>query len=255
MTLVTVIALGALGFVVGGLIGCIGVGGILLVPALTYLGGMAIQEAIAVAMFSYIFTGLMGAALYARKGSIRWPMAIWLCLAAMPAAFAASWASHVIPGALIEICIAAFVVFAGISALRPAASSAQEIPALGRPTLLATGAVTGIGSALTGTGGPLVLLPLMIRLGVPILTAIGLAQAVQLPIATLATTGHLIYGRVDFTVGLVLAGALALGVAMGAYLAHKIAQQHLRRVVALVLIGVGCAIILKIARAWLPVIL
>ena len=56
----------------GVLIGCIGIGGVLLVPALTYLGGIDIHVAITSCMVSYMFAGLVGAVSYARKGSIRW---------------------------------------------------------------------------------------------------------------------------------------------------------------------------------------
>ncbi len=69
---------------VGVLIGSIGIGGVLLVPTVTYLGGIEIHTAIAVAMFSYLFTGAVGATIYARRRSIRWAMAIWLCAGAMP---------------------------------------------------------------------------------------------------------------------------------------------------------------------------
>jgi len=47
-------------------------------------------------------------------------------------------------------------------------------------TLTGVGFVVGVGSALTGTGGPTLLLPLLVWLRVPMLTAVGLAQAIQL---------------------------------------------------------------------------
>src|SRR5262249_10347729 len=59
----------ALALVSGLLIGCVGIGGVLLVPVLT-LAGVDVHAAIAASMFSFIFSGLIGVWLYQRKGSI-----------------------------------------------------------------------------------------------------------------------------------------------------------------------------------------
>ena len=239
MTTAALLALALFAILVGGLIGCIGIGGVLLVPTLIYLGGVDIRTAIAAAMFSYLLTGLIGAVIFARHGSIRWPMAIWLCAGAMPAAFAGSWASNVVNATMLELIIAALILLAGIRAWRPETQRDGAESGFARPWLLATGAVTGFASALSGTGGPLVLVPLLIWLELPILTAIGLSQAIQLPIAALATAGNLVYGRLDLVLGATIASGLALGSAIGAQLAHKLPLGLLRRIVAQVLILVG----------------
>ena len=89
--------IGFLSIFVGILIGGIGIGGILLVPMLTLIFGMGVHEAIGSAMFSYIFSGLVGAVLYARERSIRWSMAFWLFVGAIPAAFSGAFLSSIIP--------------------------------------------------------------------------------------------------------------------------------------------------------------
>ena len=246
------LALGAFGLVVGTLIGCIGIGGVLLVPALTYLGGIKIQVAIAAAMFSYLFTGAIGAAIYARRRSIHWSMAAWLCAGAMPAAFVGAWASNAVPGRLLELSIAILIIFAGINALRQGGSDGQEAQVLNNAPLALIGMVTGGASALTGTGGPLVLVPILIWLKVPVLTAIGLSQVIQLPIAALATGGNLIYGQVNMGLGTVIAGGLTLGAALGAHLAHVLSQRLLRQVVAWVLVAVGLFIVVRLLLTACP---
>lgn len=239
MTTTALLTLALFGILVGGLIGCIGIGGVLLVPTLVYLIGVDIRTAIAAAMFSYLLTGLIGAVIFARHGSIRWPMAIWLCAGAMPAAFAGSWASNVVNATLLELIIAALILMAGIRAWRPEVQRDGSEFGFARPRLLATGAVTGFASALSGTGGPLVLVPLLIWLELPILTVIGLSQAIQFPIAALATAGNLVYGRLDLVLGATIAAGLALGSGVGAQLAHKLPLGLLRRIVAQILILVG----------------
>ena len=57
---------------VGFLIGCVGIGGVLLVPFLTFGMGFGVHASIAAAMFGFIFVGMVGAYLYACHGSIQW---------------------------------------------------------------------------------------------------------------------------------------------------------------------------------------
>src|SRR5688572_28534961 len=66
-------------FGVGALIGAVGVGGILLIPALAAFGGLGMREAMATALFTFIFTGVTGTLLYQRKRSIDWRITVPLC--------------------------------------------------------------------------------------------------------------------------------------------------------------------------------
>ncbi len=236
---------------VGILIGGIGIGGILLVPMLTFIFGMGVHEAIGAAMFSYIFSGLVGAVLYARQRSINWNMALWLFAGAIPAAFAGAFLSSVIPSQGLEFIIALLIIFAGANAVLTRGEDRQNKRTLEGPALVGIGAVTGVGSALSGTGGPLVLVPVLVWLKVPVLTAVGLSQAVQLPIAALATTGNFLYGTVNMTIGVTLALALMAGAAIGARIAYAVSGTTLRNIVAWVLVSVGVFMIIRVARGWL----
>ena len=231
---------------VGVLIGCIGIGGVLLVPALTYIGGMEVKVAIATCMLSYLFSGTVGALEYARRGSIRWTLSGWLCLGAMPGAFLGSVTTSLVAGVHLEILIATLIVISGANALlRPAESADARLP--GGPSLGVIGALVGYGSAMSGTGGPLLLVPILVWLRVPLLAAVGLSQVIQLPVAALATAGNLAYGKVDFAVGLGIAALLMGGVAVGARVAHWIPAHVLRRIVALVLLAVGVLILARLS--------
>ncbi|NNF80391.1 MAG: sulfite exporter TauE/SafE family protein, partial [Rhizobiales bacterium] len=59
-----VLLVAILGLISGLSIGCIGIGGVILVPGLFYLGGIPIQTAIAAAMLGYMLTGLVGTIVY-----------------------------------------------------------------------------------------------------------------------------------------------------------------------------------------------
>jgi uncharacterized membrane protein YfcA len=210
--LVTFLPFAILGLLVGVFIGCVGIGGVLLVPGLVYLVGMDVQVAIATCMFSYLFSGAAGAVEYARRGSIHWSMALWLCVGAMGQR-APQVSRAVLPGA------------AGLAIV---------------------GGVTGFGSALSGTGGPLVLIPILVWMKLPLLTAVGLSQVIQLPIAALATVGNFQHGEVVVGASLAIAVLLVLGVVVGARVAHRLPAGLLKRIVAGVLIAVGTAMVIRI---------
>ena len=48
------------------------------------------------------------------------------------------------------------------------------------------------GSSLSGTGGPLLLIPSLLLLNFPVMVAVGLSMAIQIPIAPFATLGHVL---------------------------------------------------------------
>ena len=84
-------------------------------------------------------------------------------------------------------------------------------------------------------------------LRMPALGAIGLSQAVQLPIALLATIGNMMYGDVDWTISSILAGAIVVGTALGARVAHIVPKKQLSKVLACVLVLVGLFIACRLA--------
>ena len=81
---------------------------------------------------------------------------------------------------------------------------------LGNLLLLQIGAVVGFGSALTGTGGPVLLVPILVFMRAPSLTAIGVSQVVQIPVVIFSTFGYVLFGQVDFFLGTRL-GIIAAG--------------------------------------------
>ena len=247
----TLAAIVVLGLLAGILIGCIGIGGVVLVPALHYLGGIAIHTAIGAAMMAYLVSGIVGTIVFGNKQSIKWDMAPWLWAGAMPGALLGALASSVAPAAILELAIGALTAVSGIHALTQGSTGEPRNriaagPSLTNPALAIVGAITGFGSSLTGTGGPLVLIPILMWLNVPVLTAIGLSQAIQLPIAVTATAGNAAAGLLDVQLGAVLGLGLAFGSWSGAHLAHALPRAILFRIVAGVLVAVGLVILFKI---------
>lgn len=247
MTSSAVMMLAGLGLLSGFLIGAVGIGGVILVPALVYFGNLPVQSAIAGAMMGYLLTGLVGTVLYAKAKSIRWDMVGWLWAGAMPAAFAGALAANAASAILLEALIALLTVGSGLHALFGGGSAENLAPkSISNPALGVIGAGTGFVSALSGTGGPLVLVPVLMWLDLPALTAVGLSQVIQLPIALLATAGNLAYAGLDPTLGGFLGVGLAAGTWAGAKVAHAVPRAALRRMVSVVLVLIGIMIFIKI---------
>ena len=242
------LGIAVLGTTSGLMIGCIGIGGVILVPALVFLGGISIKIGIPAAMFAFILSGLVASFVFARNKSIHWGMAAWLCAGATPTAFAGAWAVSVVNSHVLEAGLGLLTFLSGINALR----TRHSINELGchpetNTMLLGVGAVTGFLSSVSGTGGPLVLVPILIAMKLPVLTAVGLSQTIQLPVAIAATFGNVIYGELDYALGGILAATLTVGSWYGAKLAHALPRAALRQIVSVVLVGIGLFILGNLA--------
>src|SRR5262249_7398258 len=150
---VELIALTALGLASGLLIGCIGIGGVILVPALVFAGAIPIQRAIPAALLAYIVSGLVATVIFAQQKSIRCGMAAWLCLAAAPAAFAGAWAVKNANPRVLEVTIGLLTMLSGINSLRREKHAKPPTEVVPAPLLLVIGAGTGFASSVSGTGG------------------------------------------------------------------------------------------------------
>lgn len=236
-----------IGLGAGLLIGCVGIGGVIVVPALVYLLDVPIHVAIAAAMFAFLLSGVVGTFVFARSNSIRWDMTAWMWAGAMPAAFAGALAASAVSGWVIELAVGLLTAGSGVHSLigrsHPETAEGGEIS---KPALGIIGAFTGFTSALTGTGGPLVLIPILVWLKLPVLAAIGLAQAIQLPIAVLATGGNAVAGTLDPMLGAILGAGIVFGTWGGAKLAHVLPRSILRAFVSAMLVIVGGLILLKL---------
>jgi uncharacterized membrane protein YfcA len=239
--LATIIGIGLLA---GFFIGSAGVGGVIVVPALTYFANIETKLAIATALMGFALSGIVGTIQYRLKGSIRWSSAGILSAAAAPATIVGAVVTHKMSPLLLNGFIGLAVLSAGaqINFFRDK-DAVTHSDLLSAPRLATIGAVTGFGSVITGTGGPLLLVPILIWQQLSPLTAIGLAQVIQLPISLVATATNLITDTVDVKLGGVLAVALAVGCWFGASVTHRVSSTMLRLGLSYLLIGIGLVLV------------
>jgi uncharacterized membrane protein YfcA len=240
--LTTYLLIAAAALAVGLFIGTVGVGGILLIPALTYLGGLTVHTAAATALFTFLFTGVLGTVLFQRRGSIDWRITTPVCAGAVVFSVLGAWAASRLEARPLALAIAAIVVFAGAYILLPAARRERyrDGRTPGERALLAgVGAVSGFGSGLSGAGGPLFSVPMMVLAGFVPLAAVGTSQVLQIVAAAFGTAGNLAYGQIDFRVAAWITVFELAGVVAGVRLAHAVSVDTLRRLAAVLCIVVG----------------
>lgn len=250
----------ALAVLVGVLIGLAGVGGVLLPPGLMLLGDLSASEAAATSLWVFGFTGVVGTIAYARRGVVPWSMTGWLAAGIAPGAFLGARTNAVLPAPLLIGLMAAFTIGVGAHQLRRRARPHDERTSapggrtggrargedLGAGALVAVGALVGFGSALTGTGGPILLVPLLLTLRIAPLPAVAVSQVAQLPVVVAGTVGYLGAGLTDVRLGTLLGILAGVGAVAGAALATRIRAERLRTIVALACIAAGLLLLTRL---------
>lgn len=242
--------LAAVALAVGFFIGAVGVGGVLLIPFLVLLGGLDIHSAAATALFTFLFTGLLGTWLFQRRGSIRWRLAIPVCIGATLAGYAGAAVAGRIDARPLTLLIAAIIMVAGLWILRPASPGASVRDGTRRgdtAALLGVGAASGFGSGLSGAGGPLFSVPMMVLLGFSPLVAIGVSQVIQIVAAVSGSLASIQDQRIHGSLAAWVTVFELAGVVAGTRFAHSVDAGLLRRIAAWLCIAVAA---LMAVRAW-----
>lgn len=245
----TTALLAAVAVIVGFFTGAIGPGGILLIPAFVILGGLEIHEATATTLFVFLFTGVLGTWLFYRKGHVHWRVALPVCAGSVAFSYLGALVNSMVDSRPLTIIISALIVFSGaylfVPSRRAEGSYRDGRGASQQAMLLGLGAVSGFGSGLSGAGGAVFAVPLMMALGFAPLTAIGTSQVLQIVVATSGTLGNLQYGTVAFASAAWVAVFAMLGVVVGARATHAVSAVAQRRMVAALCIVVGLFMLVR----------
>lgn len=222
----------------GWLIGATGIGGVLVVPALTRLGDVAAPQAIAASALGFAFPGV--AALWLlRRNPAKADGSGALVLGALPGAVAGAGLVHLLEPRVLLVLIAALVIFAGLRGLDRERTAALPKPQPHPAALAGLGALVGLGSALTGTGGPVLLIPLLMFWRQPLPRVVAAAQVIQLPVAVASSAVHWFSGALDLRLGCVIGLVLLAGSLAGQQSARRIDTQRLQWLLAVLLLAVG----------------
>ncbi len=220
MDLFLLLILGLLGLIGGVLSGLIGVGGgIFFVPALIFVMGWDIKEAVAVSLVIIIFSSLSGTIRNLRTGDqISWRAAAILAATVAPSALIGVAISRVSPSVLVEVVFAIILLLLAYPTARGDLNLEYSIKI---PTILmiAAGIVIGSLSGLVGVGGGVLMVPLMV-LGLGLRTKVAIATSLAITFCTgvVGSIGYIATGFDQFA----SLPPLVIGSIVGAWLGVRL---------------------------------
>jgi uncharacterized membrane protein YfcA len=216
--------------VLGIFIGAAGVGGVLLIPALMTFSNLTVHQAAATALFSFLFTGVLGTWLFMRRGSIEWRTSLPVCVGAFAFSYIGAAAGIIVPAAVLTWIVAAVILGAGLNILLrrspPQIDGGQRHP--NAKALFGVGALSGFGAGISGAGGPLFSVPLMLGLHFDPLVTVGSGQVVQIAAALSGSLGNWSHGTIQYGLAAPVTAAELIGVVAGVKLAHVAGAKQLR---------------------------
>lgn len=235
----------ALTLLAGLLIGATTLGGLIVVPALTEFARVDVDRAVAASSAALAAPALLATRIAWRDVAQRRAVAIVFGGSAIGAA-AGAFSLAMLPASLTIGLIAALALIGGLRGFASDRWHARnERPA----SMVAVGLLSilaGVLSAITGTGGPVAIWPLLSLAAQPVALCWLAAQAIQLPVAFAATTVNALAGRLDATMTFVLAGLLAVGFVAGRRISARASVMWLARAASAMLLAIA---------AWLTFVL
>src|SRR5919202_3631253 len=193
--------LAVLGLVGGWLAGVAGVGGgIVFVPALVYVAGWDIKEAVAASFVIIVFSSLSGTIRSARsEDPADWRAAALFASTVAPASLIGVYVSNVAPKEVVQVAFAGILLALAYPTARgggPPSESGRKIPVV---VVLVAGVGIGALSGLVGVGGGVVMVPLMVLgLGLSTKQASSTSLAVILFTGIVASFGDIVTGFAGF---------------------------------------------------------
>lgn len=224
-------------------IGATAIGGVLVVPALHRWMGLDMADAMALSSQAFFWTGAW--ALWGLPGrglALIRTHALLLSVALLGSVLGV-WLSGQVPAPWLRSWVGALALISGgyglwrVSGQGGAGGNAQAWPNAAVQAVL--GLLVGIGSALSGTGGPVMLLPLLMLLRCDFARSVQVALVIQVPIAAAATATHAAADRLDLAWGLALALVLMAAAETGRRLSRRLSQRALQSATAVLLVGTG----------------
>ena len=259
LTILTLAIIAAANMAVGGCIGICGIAGFLL-PML-YTGGLGfdVTYALALSFLAFLVSGIIGSFNYYKAGNLEVRMSLKLGIGSLIGAIAGVFLQSMIEKSTAKTILYLVVLFSGASILirmwnekrKVDSVSAKKVISDGKNSassnpshpksiadhmgfLIFLGITTGAICSLSGAGGPVLVMPLLVACGVSARIAVGVALFDSVFIAIPACIGYL--SRITWTeiLGLLVLIVLThgIGVWLGSRFAGKVPVQGLKIFVA-----------------------
>ncbi|MDR3660614.1 MAG: sulfite exporter TauE/SafE family protein [Mycobacterium sp.] len=251
MNIVLALALGA---VIGVLLGLLGGGGsILAVPALVYVLGLGIEQAIPVSLLVVGTASAVGALPKIRVGHVQWRLAAIFSVAGIPATFVGSAIGRHLPQPVLLVGFAVVMVLAGIRMLRGDSSTgtACTVGDSGinwrrcAPRSIPAGFLVGLLTGLFGVGGGFLIVPaLVLMLGVEMPIAIGTSLLIIVANSVAGVFSHLSGTSIDWTIAAAFVGTAIVGSLIAGHHGTRLDTRRLQRWFAYLVLAVAAYVLI-----------
>lgn len=224
---------------VGALVGLCGVAGFLLPMFYTASLGMNVSEGLALSFAAFIVSGALGSFNYKKAGNLDVRFGVKLSIGSLIGAVLGVKLNLIIPEEYVKSILYLVVLLSGISILlRKDGGKAEKEKRFSieknLPLTLLLGFATGAICSMSGAGGPVLVMPLLVVLGISVRSAVGIALFNSIFIGIPAVIGYL--GQCDLSkilpILLVALIAHGIGVFYGSKNASKINQGMLKKGIA-----------------------
>jgi len=252
--------LGAGAGVIAGLLG-VG-GGIVIVPALLYLfirqgmpDAVLMHMAVATSLATIVFTSVASAWAHHRHQAVLWPSVLALTPGIILGSIGGALLAHHLPSPALRTIFGIFEILVGVQVgfgFKPGAHT--SLP--GRGGMLMAGGGIGALSTVLGIGGGTLTVPFLLWCNVHIRNAVATSSACGLPIAAVGAGALIIAGSayqglppgstgyVYWPAAIIIILGSMVTAPLGARLAHSLPVVLLKRIFAVVLVGIGIRMLL-----------
>lgn len=230
---------------IGAFIGISGVAGFLLPMLYTGLLAYSIPKALALSFLAFIISGALGSWNYHRQGNLDVRFSLVLSAGSLVGAIGGVFIQSFIAPSQAKLLLYAVVFLSGLSILLrkegKAGSGSDAAPKTAKRSLLDStpftvifGLVTGAVCSLSGAGGPVLVMPLLVSFGMNIRTAIGVSLLNSVFIGIPACIGYFAQSPIAEMPALIAVSAIAhgIGVILGSRQAHRVKQRPLKLCIA-----------------------
>lgn len=247
------IGVAAFGLLVGAVLGLVGAGGaIIAVPALVYVLGVPVTEAMSTSLVMAASSSV-AAVLPRLKHGINWRIAVTVGVVGIPAAFVGTAVNAALPQHVVLLAFAALMIAAGIQMLRPRPEATHD-QLSGRGWIwraLLVGVGVGFLTGLLGVGGGFVIVPaLVLLLGLPISAAIGTSLIITIVNSIAGVAAHAGTGSVDWQITIAFAAPAFVASLIAARFATGISGRTLQIAFAVLVLAIAVLTIIRTILTW-----
>ncbi len=243
----TLVLLVGISLVAGVGITAVGPGGIFVTVALFALTDLRPAVVVGTASATFVATGLLGTLSYYRSGELDSAdgarTAAILGVTGLVGALAGVRLNALVDADTFGLLLGALVSLTGVLVFVRTryGDDGGDALAADQSTLgtAAIGGFVGVAGGLVGVGGPVLAVPLLVASGVPMLLAVGVAQAQSIFVAGFATVGYVVRGAVDWSLAVAIGVPELVGVVVGWRVAQSVDSDHLTRVLAVLMLLLG----------------